>query len=69
MIRLIVTVCSLAHPHACSDRALLFDMHAMSLRACTMEAQPYLARWAGEHPDLRIVRYHCEWPEQEKRAL
>ena len=69
MIDLIVTVCSLTQPMSCRDQHLLFDWESATLRSCVMQAQPYLAQWAGEHPDLRIVRYHCEWPEQEKQAL
>ena len=38
---------------------------AGSLRTCTMQAQPYLARWIGEHPNLRVARWHCAWPGQE----
>jgi hypothetical protein len=30
-----------------------------------MQAQPYLAQWIGEHPNLRVARWHCEWPQQE----
>ena len=36
-----------------------------SPRACTMQAQPYLAQWIGEHPNLRVARWHCAWPQQE----
>jgi len=69
MIDLIVTVCFLLNPNACSDQHILFDWQGESLNACVMRAQPYLAQWIGEHPDMRIVRYRCEWPEQEKQSL
>lgn len=68
MVDLIVTVCLLAHPGSCRDRHLLFESSG-SLAACMWQAQPYLARWIGEHPNLRIVRYRCEWPDVEKTPL
>ena len=69
MMDLIVTVCSLLNPAACQDQHLLFDSQNGSLRTCVMQAQPYLAQWIGEHPGLRIIRYHCEWPDQRKQSL
>jgi len=35
------------------------------LRACMMQAQPYLAQWVGEHPDVRVAKWRCAWPDQE----
>jgi len=37
------------------------------LEACTMRAQPYLAQWVGEHPNFRVTRWHCAWPEREEQ--
>ena len=34
-----------------------------------MQAQPYLAQWAGDHPVERIASYHCAWPDQERESL
>lgn len=65
LVDLIIVVCSLITPGSCQERHLLFESHG-SLAACTMEAQPYLAQWIGEHPGLRIARYRCDWPEHEK---
>lgn len=64
MVDLIVLVCSLANPNACSERHLLFESHG-SLRSCMMQAEPYLAQWAGEHPNERIAKWRCAWPEAE----
>lgn len=67
LVDLIVTVCSLAHPHqSCEVRHMLFQSHG-SLTACMAEAPPYLARWQSEHPALKVVRWQCAWPEQEKQ--
>jgi hypothetical protein len=35
------------------------------LEACTIRAQPYLAQWVGEHPNYRVTRWRCAWPDQE----
>lgn len=45
---------------------MLFES-AGSLKACMWEAQPYLAQWVGEHPDARIARFRCAWPEMEDK--
>ena len=34
-------------------------------RPARCEAQPYLAQWVGEHPNFRVARWHCAWPDQE----
>jgi hypothetical protein len=66
LVDLIILVCSLANPADCSERHLLFEAHG-SLKACMMEAQPYLAQWVGEHPNERIARWRCAWPDTEDR--
>ena len=64
LVDLIVLVCLLASPGACREQHILLESHG-SLRACAMEAQPYLAQWIGQHPGFRIARYHCDWPDRE----
>jgi len=68
MVDLIIVVCSLLNPAVCQEKHLLFESHG-SLRACMMEAQPYLAQWIGEHPNLRVAKYHCAWPDSEKQGI
>lgn len=67
-VELIVMVCSLINPHACSQKHFLLESSG-SLRTCVMQAQPYLAQWAGDHPDDRIASYHCAWPGKEPQTL
>jgi hypothetical protein len=31
-----------------------------------MEAVPTLAKWAAEHPDWRITRFHCAWVDRSE---
>jgi hypothetical protein len=64
LVDLIILVCSLASPTSCHEQHLLIESHG-SLRACAMEAQPYLAQWINEHPGVRIARYRCDWPQHE----
>lgn len=68
MIDLIVLLCSLSSPNACSERHLLFEAHG-TLKSCMMEAQPYLAQWMDGHPNERIARWRCAWPETEGGAI
>lgn len=69
MIDLVVLLCSLANPAACSEKHFLFESSLSNLDSCMMQAQPYLAQWMGEHPDQRIARYHCAWPEKEGKEI
>lgn len=68
MVELIVVVCSMLSPGACSEKHFLFETVG-SLNTCMMQAQPYLAQWAGEHPNDRIAKWRCAWPEQEGKSL
>jgi hypothetical protein len=64
LVDLIVTACLLAHPTVCKDHHIMLQSQG-SLRSCVYNAQLYLARWAGEHPGLKIVRWSCAGPNQE----
>jgi hypothetical protein len=68
LVDLILFACTLASPSACREYHLLFQT-AGSLQGCMMQAQPYLAQWAGEHPSLRIMRWRCAWPDQEEGKI
>ncbi|MGC1409072.1 MAG: hypothetical protein WA864_09050 [Acetobacteraceae bacterium] len=68
LMDLIVLACTLASPGTCREYHLMFQS-AGSLRACTMQAQPYLAQWISEHPQLRVARWHCAWPGQEDEKI
>jgi hypothetical protein len=63
-VDLIVLACSIVNPGTCQTHHLLFQSNG-SLRACIEHAQPYLAQWIGEHPNLRVARYRCAWPDSE----
>jgi hypothetical protein len=63
-VDLILLACSLVNPTACHEYHMMFQS-AGSLQACTMQAQPYLAQWVGEHPAFRVARWRCAWPDRE----
>jgi len=65
LVDLIVLACTLATPATCREYHLTFQS-AGSLRSCVMQAQPYLAQWVGEHPNFRVARWRCAWPEDEE---
>jgi hypothetical protein len=65
LMDLILLACTLASPGACREYHVLLQSSG-SLRSCMMQAPPYLARWAEEHPGLRIARWHCAWPDREE---
>jgi hypothetical protein len=68
MLVLIMTVCSLATPTRCDEARLQFAPEG-SLMQCMMQAQPYIAQWAGEHPNTRVTRWRCAYPDSEDRGI
>ena len=66
-IELIITVCAVLSPNACEERHLAFSSD-FSLQQCTMNAQPYIAQWVGEHPKWTAVKWRCEYPHSREKA-
>ncbi len=67
LVAIVFTVCALAHPAQCEEQRLEYEWHG-SLRACVVNAQPYLAQWIGEHPNWNIKEFHCELPNTNDKA-
>jgi hypothetical protein len=65
IVELIMTVCAASQLSLCEERHLQFAWNG-SLRQCTAGAQPYIAQWAGEHPNWVPVRWHCDYPGKQK---
>lgn len=65
MIELILTVCALTAPGQCDEQRLQFASEE-SLMQCMMQAPPYIAQWADQHPATRITRWRCAFPGDEK---
>ncbi|HXT09392.1 MAG TPA: hypothetical protein VN715_20950 [Roseiarcus sp.] len=68
MLVLIMTVCSLASPTHCTEARMEFTS-GESLMQCMMRAPPYLAQWAGDHPNDRITRWRCAYPDREDQHI
>ena len=60
IVDLILAVCMIREPSTCREEHLYFESHG-SLSRCMIEAVPTLAKWAADHPEWRIARFHCEW--------
>ncbi|HXZ14485.1 MAG TPA: hypothetical protein VEH77_00660, partial [Roseiarcus sp.] len=58
-IQLVMTVCALAQPATCEERRETFSTDTVSIVGCMIGAQPYIAKWSGEHPTLRVTRWRC----------
>jgi hypothetical protein len=67
-IDLVVTVCAVLSPTTCEETHLVFSSD-VSLRQCTMAAQPYIAQWVGEHPKWTAVKWRCEYPRNNQKAF
>ncbi|MDE3176206.1 MAG: hypothetical protein KGM15_08910 [Pseudomonadota bacterium] len=68
MLVLIMTVCAMSAPEKCGEARLQFTADETLLQ-CMMQAPPYLAQWAEQHPDTRIARWRCAYPEREPESL
>jgi hypothetical protein len=68
MLVLIMTVCAMSAPNNCGEERLQFTADE-SLMQCMMQAQPYLAQWADQHPDTRITRWRCAYPDREQQGI
>ena len=63
MLLLILTVCSLSPSDQCRETRLQFT--DVGFVQCMTTAQPIVAQWADEHPNLRVARWRCALPEHE----
>ena len=59
MIELIVAVCMVDQPSRCRDVTLNFEGESVSTAQCMMNGQIEMAKWAGEHPNWTIQKWHC----------
>jgi len=65
MVDLVLTVCLIASPANCHDEHLYFEQRG-GLMQCTFLAPPEIAKWAGGHPKLKVVRWKCMYPDKGK---
>jgi hypothetical protein len=66
LVDLVLTVCLLSDPARCRDEHLLFESRG-SLFQCMILAPTYIAKWSGEHPAVKIVRWTCAFPDSGRK--
>jgi hypothetical protein len=65
MVDLILTVCLTASPADCRDEHLYFESRG-SLQQCMFLAPAEIAKWSSEHPAVKVTRWRCAFPTEEK---
>jgi len=68
LVDLVIATCLIAQPGTCRDQHLYFESYG-SLQRCMMEAMPHVAQWSGEHPQWRVVRFHCQFAGNTGRDI
>jgi hypothetical protein len=61
MVDLILTVCLVANPGSCRDEHLYFESDGQ-LMHCMFLAPSEIAKWAQDHPAVRVKRWKCAFP-------
>jgi hypothetical protein len=68
LIEIILTVCAIANPNNCEEKALQFAWDG-SIAQCMMAAQPYIAQWIGQHPGWMARKWTCDYPGSRKHQI
>ena len=68
LIEIILTVCAIANPNNCEEKALQFAWDG-SINQCMMAAQPYIAQWIGQHPAWIATKWTCDYPGSRKHQI
>lgn len=64
VIDLVLTICLLSNPTSCREERLHFENRG-GLNNCMSLAPTEIAKWSGEHPKLKIVRWKCDYPPKD----
>ncbi|WP_454855371.1 hypothetical protein [Rhizobium binxianense] len=65
LIELVLTICVLDRPSSCREEHLQFEDRG-NLVTCMLQAPPQIAKWSEEHPNLRVVKWRCEYPPKNR---
>jgi hypothetical protein len=65
VIDLVLTICLISNPSNCREERLHFENRG-NLKSCMYTAQAEIAKWAEEHPNLRVMRWKCAYPNEER---
>lgn len=58
MIAIIISACLIGDPEVCRNYRIPLA-YGVDENHCLFEAQPHFAKWAAEHPQWQIKRWHC----------
>jgi hypothetical protein len=62
MIELAFVVCLRSLPVLCEERSMSY-LPETTLMGCMMQAQPQLAEWSQQHPNLTVSRWTCQYAD------
>lgn len=58
MLSIILSACLVADPAQCREHNLPAQ-NIVDPTRCVLLAQPFVAQWAGEHPEWEVKKYAC----------
>lgn len=58
-MELVLMICLAATGASCEERHLSVALEPVPQSQCLVKAIPFLAQWAGEHPQYLIKRWRC----------
>jgi hypothetical protein len=59
MIELVLLACLVDNPASCRDVGVVYSGENLTPMQCIMQAPPQMARWVGEHPGWKIMKWTC----------
>jgi len=58
MLSIILSACLANDPNVCKEYRISIDSNLDTMQ-CVVNAPPFFARWAEEHPGWKITRWRC----------
>jgi hypothetical protein len=68
-VELVLIICLMSRGDTCEERHLSVALEPVAETVCMTKAIPYLAQWAGEHPQWKIKRWRCTVAGTEGRSI
>ena len=69
MIELILTVCTLAAIGTLQRNASAIRLRRDAGAMRVMRAPPTIAAWSEQHPGMRVARWRCAYPGQDRKPI
>jgi hypothetical protein len=64
VVDLVLTICLLSDPTSCREERLHFEDRG-GLHNCMFLAPTEIAKWSGDHPKVKVVRWRCDYPSKD----